>query len=464
MTISTANALVALLGTDQVLQGAAISDRYITDWSEIPGKRPCVLIRPRTTEEVSTALKYCHDNRIAVITQGGLTGLVGGATVHCGESIVISMERMNNIEQIDAQSGVMLTQAGALLQTVQNTAADQGLHFGVDFGSRGSCTVGGMIATNAGGNGVIQYGMMRDQVLGMEVVLADGTVLPMLRPMVKNNTGYDLKHFFIGSEGTLGIVTRVMLRLHPEPQSRLTALVAFPGFAGALELLKSLRANMPNQIAAFELMWQDFWQWSLEHQKLASPFADTYPLYSLIDLSGTQHEQTAAVFETVLEHGADNGFLLDATIAQSQMQAQALWKIREAPVLIYNQMHPPVNFDVSVPLAHIGAFADACVEALSQRWPGHVTIRFGHIGDGNLHLSTDGAYVDGDESAVEAVIYQIVADFGGSVSAEHGIGLHKKPYLSLSRSPQEIEAMRLIKQALDPYSILNPGKIFDPKS
>ncbi len=224
--------LIALqnrLGVDVVLTGDAIEARYHTDWSGTPPVQPLALVRPRTTEEVSAALRLCHEHRVAVVPQGGLTGLAGAAVPVEG-CVAISMERMNAIEDINSRSMLMTVQAGATLQAVQEAAVEAGMVFGVDLGARGSCQIGGNVSTNAGGNGVLQHGMMREQVLGLEVVLADGTVLPMLRPMIKNNTGYDLKHFFIGAEGTLGVITRVLLRLRPQPRAKVTALVAMPGF------------------------------------------------------------------------------------------------------------------------------------------------------------------------------------------------------------------------------------------
>lgn len=457
---SIAAKLTTLLGDDLVTPQADIPPHYRTDWSEIPGQQPAALVRPRSTADVQKTLQYCHQQRITVVPQGGRTGLAGSATVIRPDCIVLSMERMHHIEALDTQADTMLVQAGTTLEAVQQAAAAHGLLFSVDLGARGSCQIGGAVATNAGGNGVLQHGMMRDQVLGLEVVLADGTVLPMLRPMIKNNTGYDLKHFFIGSEGTLGVITRVLLRLFPAPQARLTALIALPDYAAALALLSQLKQHFPAEVAAFELMWQDFWHWSLTHQHLKSPFEKDHPFYALIDLSGNNTQSLQSGLEQLLASAFENGLIQDATIAQSQTQAQALWKIREATAEFFAGMHPPINFDVSVPITQIGAFADACASALAARWPGHVTVRFGHVGDSNLHLSTDGAHIDGSDKEVEQLIYQTVADFGGSVSAEHGIGLHKKAYLGASRTEQELATMKLIKQALDPLHILNPGKIF----
>jgi len=447
------------LGAEVVLVGDAVEARYHTDWSGTPPVAPWALVRPRSTEEVSTALRLCHAHRVPVVPQGGLTGLAGGAVPVEG-GVAISLERMHAIEDINARSAVMQVQAGATLQAVQEAAVEAGLVFGVDLGARGSCQIGGNVATNAGGNGVLQHGMMREQVLGLEVVLADGTVLPMLRPMIKNNTGYDLKQFFIGAEGTLGVITRVLLRLRPMPQAKATALVAMPSFDQALAVLQRMQRRFGNSVAAFELMWDNFVQASVQWQHLQAPFAERHPFLALIDVDGKDEASLREAVEEALGEAMEAGDVVDAVIAQSQTQAKTLWKLREAPAELNTHMHPPINFDVSLPQSEIGKFADAIQAAFDARWPGHFTLFFGHVGDGNLHVSTDGASVRGECEAVEAELYRVVGAFHGSVSAEHGIGLHKKPFLAMSRTPAELAAMRAIKAALDPLGLMNPGKVF----
>ncbi|QBK03919.1 FAD-binding oxidoreductase [Hylemonella gracilis] len=451
--------LTATLGPDLVLPGPEVPETYHTDWSGAPPVRPLALARPRNTPQVSALMRLCSAHRVPVVPQGGRTGLAGGAVPVPG-CVLLSLERMHAIEQVDARTAVLKAQAGATLQAVQEAAQSVGLQFGVDLGARGSCQIGGNVATNAGGNGVLQFGMLREQVLGLEVVLADGTVLPMLRPMIKNNTGYDLKQFFIGAEGTLGIVTRVLLRLRPRPGARTTALLALPHFDAALALLARLRTYFGNDVAAFELMWDDFVQTSLAWQQLQAPFAQAHPLLALVDLDGRDEGGLHATVETVLDEALQAGEVVDAVLAQSTAQARALWKLREAPAEFPTRLRPPINFDVSLPQADIGRFADACRATLDARWPGHHTLFFGHVGDSNLHVTTDGASIDHQTELLEDLLYELVARFQGSVSAEHGIGLHKKPYLDLSRTPQELAAMRAIKQALDPLNLLNPGKIF----
>lgn len=455
--------LISTLGADVAQRGADVPERYHTDWSGTPPQRPLALVRPRSTQEVSAVLRLCTAHQVAVVPQGGLTGLAGAAVPSQG-AIALSLERMNTIESTDTRAGLMQVQAGVTLQAVQEAAVAAGMVFGVDLGARGSCQIGGNVATNAGGNGVLQHGMMREQVLGLEAVLADGTVLPMLRPMIKNNTGYDLKQFFIGAEGTLGVVTRVLLRLRPAPQATATTLVAMPDFDAALAVLKRMQSRFGNSVAAYELMWDSFVQASLSWLKLGAPFAERHPLLALINVDGKNESQLQGDVQQVLEEAMEAGEVLDAIVAQSVAQAQTLWKLREAPAELNNNMHPAINFDVSLPQADIGRFAQACEAALSARWPAKHALYFGHVGDGNLHVSVDGKTVGGTPEAIEAVeaeLYRLVGEFQGSVSAEHGIGLHKKPYLQASRTPQELAVMRSIKQALDPLGLMNPGKVFD---
>ena len=457
--------LVAALGAEAVRWGDAIDARYQADWSGAAPVRPLALLRPASTGDVAAALRICHAHRVPVVPQGGLTGLAGGAMPQA-DAMALSLERLNAIEQVDTLSATLTVQAGATLQAVQEAALSAGLMFGVDLGARGSCQIGGNLATNAGGNGVVQFGMMREQTLGLEVVLADGTLLPMLRPMLKNNTGYDLKQWFIGSEGTLGIITRAVLKLHPAPRARVSTLIALPDYASAVRLLRLLQAHFPGALAAFELMWEDFFSTSLHWSQATSPLPQAYPFTVLAEVTGRDEAALADSLQAALAEAMDEGFVLDAVVAQSQAQAQALWRIREATAEFPTQL-VPINFDISLPIDQIGDFAEQCVLALSQRWPGQRTLRFGHLGDGNLHLTTDARSLGGDIPAaqaaheVEQIVYALLAKRGGSVSAEHGIGLHKKPYLHASRTPAELAAMRAIKQALDPLNLLNPGKVFD---
>ena len=348
-------ALARSVGADRVQAGDAIPTRHHADWSGAPPVAPLALLR------------LCSERRVPVVPQGGLTGLAGAAVPSPG-AIALSLDRMNAIESIDAAASTLTVQAGATLSAVQEAAAAQGLQFGVDLGARGSCQIGGNLSTNAGGNGVLQFGMMREQTLGLEVVLADGSVLPMLRPMLKNNTGYDLKQFFIGAEGTLGVITRAVLRLYPAPRARATALVALTDFDAALALLGRLQSRFPRAVAAFELMWRDFVETSLKWQGLREPFEAVHPLAALVDVVGDDEASLRTALEETLGEAMEAGQASDAAIAQSQAQVQAFWKIREATAELPVHMHPPINFDVSLPMAEIGRFADACRAAFDARW------------------------------------------------------------------------------------------------
>jgi FAD/FMN-containing dehydrogenase len=467
MTINQAATLAATLaalrdalGEDAVRVDDQIGERSMTDWTRHAPTRPAALLLPRTTEQVSRALTICNNARQPVVPQGGMTGLAGGAIPRAAD-IALSLDRMAGIEEIDVSSATMTVRAGTTLQAAQEAALEAGFELALDLGARGSCQIGGNLATNAGGNRVIQSGMARDQVLGLEVVLANGAVLSSLNKMVKNNTGYDLKHWFIGSEGTLGVITRAVLRLHPQRASRHTALVALDHYAAAVSLLRRLGTRFGNDIGAFEIMWPDFYDLGVSWTATArSPFAEAHPLYALIEhVSFDPHddgEQFAAVLTDALEAGA----VRDAVIAQSVADAQALWAIRECTAEFPARLDP-VNFDVSLPIGEIGAFADRCRAALDREWPGNRSYFFGHIGDSNLHLTVDGHSVPGVEHhTVYAFVYEMLAPLRGSVSAEHGIGSLKREFLPISRSSEELAAMAAIKHALDPNGILNPGKLF----
>jgi FAD/FMN-containing dehydrogenase len=407
--------------------------------------------------EVSAALRLCNEKGVAVVPQGGLTGLAGGATPQAGQ-IVLSLERLKGVEEIDRDSATMTVLAGTPLEIAQKAAEEAGLYLALDIGSRGSCQIGGNIATNAGGNHVIRYGMARAQVLGLETVLADGTILTSLTKVMKNNTGYDLNQLFIGSEGTLGVVTRVVLRLHTRPRSKSTALVATTGYEATVGLLRRLQEAL-GEIGAFEAMWPDFYRYVANHPSTGiKPMADTHPFYALAEFHGSQPERDRERLEEGLGAAIESGDALDALIAQSEREARSFWTIREGAAL---DLFPYlINFDVSAPTAQLGALAERLKAALLARWPEGNFYVYGHIGDGNIHLS---AWVGGTLESVahemDEIVYGEVRRIGGSISAEHGIGALKRAYLGHSRSPAEIDVMCRIKAALDPKGTLNPGKV-----
>jgi FAD/FMN-containing dehydrogenase len=446
MTSLFLSELAQTLGS-AVLTGEAVSAKYRTDMSLSGAALPLAVIRPRTTEEVSNALRICHAHGIGVVPQGGLTGLAGGANPGADQA-VISLELMRGVEEIDVASATMTVKAGTPLEVAQQAAADAGMFLGLDLGARGSCQIGGNLATNAGGIRVIRYGMAREQVLGLEAVLAEGTVISSMNKMLKNNAGYDLKHLFIGSEGTLGIITRAVLRLHPPPGNLKTALCALSSYEDVVKLLRTAQATIGN-IAAFEALWRDYHAYTSTALKLQF-FEDPHPFWVIIE--------SADDMEEFLGGALESGLIADCIIATSEAQARDMWSVREG--LAIDDLPNIINFDVSLPIAAIGDFAAACTSALKSRWPTVHVFCYGHIGDSNLHISVSTQYGPGEDMhTVDDIVYGALKPFNGSISAEHGIGTLKRPYLAQSRSPAELSLMRTLKKALDPKGILNPGKV-----
>lgn len=359
----------------------------------------------------------------------------------------------------------MTVWAGTPLEAVQRAARDAGFYFALDLGARGSCAIGGNLSTNAGGNRVIRYGMTRELVLGLEVVLPDGTIVTSLNKMLKNNAGYDLKHLFIGSEGTLGIITRVVLRLHPQPQCTMSALCALPDYAAVVRLLGAARSGLGPLLSAFEVMWPDYWDVVTKRVGVRAPVADGHGLYVLVEAQGTDDTIDGPRFERWLEKLLEDGALSDAALAQSLADTQAFWGLRDACAEFFPTLGPHISYDVGLAVNDMDAYAARCRSALAATIPGCQSVYYGHIGDGNLHLV---AWVDGlsvaeqPKEAMDTVIYGLVREFRGSVSAEHGIGTAKKKWLGHARSVEEIALMNVIKNALDPRGLLNPGKVVGP--
>ena len=450
--------LTAALGADAVLTGEAAAERAKSPWTRLG--TPRALLRPRTTEEVSAALRICHAVGAPVSAWGGKTGLVSGARAE-GE-IALSLDRMNAIEEIDTVGTTMTVQAGCVLQTACEAAEATGLMLPLDLGARGSATIGGNIATNAGGNRVLRYGMMRDMVLGVEAVLADGTVVSSMNHLMKNNTGYDLKQLFIGSEGTLGIVTRAVIRLRTRPVSQDTALVAVDTFEQLPALLHFLDRRLGGTLSAFEVMWADFYELvTTEPAKGRAPIPYGHAYYVLIDGMGGDEAADAERFEAVLGEALETGLIADAVVAKSLAEREAIWGLRD-DVGQTSRRGPSHTFDVSLRISDMEGYVADVRGALAARWADPTAFVFGHLGDGNIHLVI-GVGEGGPEvrKAVEEIVYQPLATIGGSISAEHGVGLQKRAYLGLSRNPGEIALMRTLKGVLDPKNILNRGKIFE---
>jgi FAD/FMN-containing dehydrogenase len=448
--------LQAILGDRAVLAGPAEAERRSRDYNTV-GPPPEVVVYPVSTEEVSQVLKLCNDLRRPVVPQGGLTGLSGGATPGRQGMVALSLDRMRAIEEIDLDAAVITVQAGAVLQTVQDAADAASMLFPLDLGGRGSAQVGGLIGTNAGGNRVLRYGMMRDLVMGVEAVLADGSVVSSLNKMQKNNTGYDLKQLFIGSEGTLGVVTRANLKLFPKPAGAATALCGLDSYDAVLALLRRARAMLGGTLSAFEVMWNDFYEMGVREFG-RRPLDGPHALYVLLDALGADPEADAARFEALITAAIEAGEVDDAVIAQSSQQTRELWKIRETPAEFPRIFSPHIPFDVSVPTGQIGDFAAAIDRRIKAALPALNTVYFGHVADSNLHVGVQTAHGE-DPAAVKQAVYDVVRDFKGSISAEHGVGTEKKKYLGYSRSPAELALMRALKHTMDPHGVLNPGKV-----
>ena len=455
----TLEALRAIVGPAHVLTGDDVSSRRV-DWMTGAPCQAGAIVRPADTEQLSTVMRACYELQQPVVTHGGLTGLVHGAEASPDE-LVISLERLTAIEEIDQVGGTLTVQAGAPLQRVQEAAKEVGLQFPLDLGARGSCTIGGNIATNAGGVRVIRYGMMRQQVLGLEAVMADGRVVSSMNRMLKNNAGFDLKQLFIGSEGTLGIVTRAVLRLQPPTPSEQTAMVACPSFEALTGLLSHMGKALGGGLGAFEVMWQNHYRLLTETLgRHTPPIATEHPFYVIIESLGSDAERNANQFSEALESALENALIVDAVIAQSTTQRDGLWAIREDIEGLVKGLAPVLTFDVSLPIADMQRYTDALEAQLTKRWAEARLVVFGHLGDGNLHISVCAGSAEVEvRREVEAMVYQPLAALGGSVSAEHGIGLEKRPWLSTCRSSAEIELMHTLKQALDPLNLLNRGKV-----
>jgi FAD/FMN-containing dehydrogenase len=449
--------LRSLLPPGAVIDGAEVNATTLTPFGR-PLGTPLALVKPGSTAEVSAVVRLCHAAGQPVVPWGGKTGLVDGAVAD--GAVALARERMNRIEEIDPVAATMTVEAGCILQNVCEAAEAKGLLFPLDLGARGSATIGGNIATNAGGNRVIRYGMMRDLVLGLEAVLADGTVLSSLNSLIKNNAGYDVKQLFIGSEGTLGIVTRAVLRLRPRPASQDTAFVAVDSFDALPRFLRHIESALGGTLSAFEVMWDDFYRLvTTAPAKGRPPIPYGHPYYVLVESLGAEQAEDSARFERALAAALETGDLVDAVIAKSQVERNQMWGLRDDVIQLARNF-PIFGFDVSLRIADMESYVAEIRQSLTARWPKSTLVVFGHLGDGNLHVIA-GVGDAGDEAqhAVEAIVYGALRPRGGSISAEHGIGLEKCPYLAWSRGPEEMALMRRLKQALDPANILNPGKV-----
>ncbi len=452
--------IAGVVGPQGLLTGEDVSGRA-ADFMGMTHVQAKAIVRPGSTAELSEVMMLCHAAGQSVVPAGGYTGLVHGADCQ-PDDIQISLERMRAIEGIDPVGRTMTVGAGCPVQAVQEAAAEAGLKFAVDWGARGTATVGGGISTNAGGNSVVRYGMMRDNVLGIEAVLADGTVISAMNSLLKNNAAYDLKQLFIGTEGTLGIVTRAVLKLHSAPLSTNTALLALESFDAVQALFVHVGKRLGAMLTSFEVMWNSFYQLiAIDTGDHNPPLPGGHGYYVIVEASGTDQERDAVLFETVLGEALEQGIAADAVIAASKAQAEQIWAIRDDIKSLTMRTMPAVTFDVSLPIVAM----DGYVRQLEQNARAALgesmkLVVFGHIGDGNLHIILGAQpFTPETRHKIEELVYTALIPHRGSVSAEHGIGLEKRDWLQITRSPEELALMRGLKAAMDPTNILNPGKV-----
>ncbi|ESZ88776.1 MAG: FAD-linked oxidase [Blastomonas sp. CACIA14H2] len=445
------------LGPGGVLTGDDVTARSCDPFTHVPPASPA-LLRPQSTEDVARIMRLCHDARQPVVVHGGRTGVCGGAVAQENE-LVVSLERMRRIIDIDPVSATMTVEAGAAIEAVQDAAAAHGLFYPIDLGSKGTATIGGTIAANAGGNRVIRWGMTRQNVLGLEVVLADGTVLDLLNRFLKNNTGYDLKQLFIGSEGTLGVVCKAVLRLVPLPTTQQVALVSLNRYGDVLELLG--RARTLQQLSAFEVMWQDYYATVATDpaRRIVDPGAE---FFVLIECMGHSKAADEEAFSALLEHALEDGLLVDAVVASSARQVDDIWRVREGSEILMREMGPFVSFDISVDIRRADEFVAAVNAGLATSLGGYRAVAFGHLGDGNIHIGVHtGPATLAHKHAIERCVYDVVRDFGGALTAEHGIGTAKREFLPDHITPAALATMRTVRHALDPGRLINRNVLFE---
>ena len=460
--------LQTLLGATDVLTGTD-AQPHLQDWRKrYRGQALCVA-RPGTTAEVAAVVRACAAAGVAIVPQGGNTSLVGGATPEpAGHSIVLSLQRMDRVRRMDVANQTITVEAGCILQQLQQAAADAGWLFPLSMGSEGSCTIGGNLGTNAGGTQVLRYGNTRELCLGLEVVTPQGEVLDMLSGLRKDNTGYDLRDLYIGSEGTLGVITAATLRLYPQPRAQLTAWAAVPSVQAATELLNLARERLGASLTGFEMMAQFALELVDRHfPQLRVPLYQDTPYCVLLENSDQESEEHArALFESLLESAMEQGCVTDAIVAENLSQAQNLWHMRESISLAQAEEGLNIKHDISLPISAIADFVAQTDAALAAAIPGVRIVNFGHLGDGNLHYNVQAPvgvdpadFLREQEPAINTLVFDAVQRFQGSISAEHGIGQLKRDTLPDYKSPVALQLMQAVKQALDPQGIMNPGRV-----
>lgn len=442
---------------------------FLRDWrGQWTGAARAVL-QPETVEDVAAAVRWCSANAVSIVPQGGNTGLSGGATPDAsGTSVVLSLARMKRVRSVDLANDTITVDAGCILAEVQAAASEAGRFFPLSLAAEGSCTIGGNLATNAGGTAVLRYGNIRELCLGLEVVTAQGEVWDGLRGLRKDNSGYDLRDLFIASEGTLGIITGAVLRLFPQPSARVAAFAALGSPADAVALLKDARNALGSMLTAFELVSSTSLDMVVEHLPgRRSPFEGKSPWYVLLEISDLGPEERAReLLETILANAFEKSWVSDAVVASSVAQSRALWELREAISEAQAAAGKAIKHDVALPISAIPSFLDAADQAVHALDPTARLVTFGHLGDGNLHYNLspppgdDGTALAHLLSAMNQAVHDIVVDLGGTFSAEHGLGQLRAGEAARYKSPVELDLMRRIKSALDPENLMNPGKVF----
>ncbi|MBX3618506.1 MAG: FAD-binding oxidoreductase [Rhizobacter sp.] len=467
MSDALVNALRTAVGAAHVLVEGDLT-AYEQDWRRRYRGRALAVVRPGSTTEVAAVVKLCGRYGAGLVPQGGNTGLVGGSVPDdSGTQVLLSLSRMNRVRALDAANLTLTVEAGCILQSVQEAAAAQGLLFPLSLAAEGSATIGGNLATNAGGTQVLRYGNARELCLGLEVVTAQGEVWDGLTGLRKDNTGYDLRDLFIGSEGTLGIITAATLKLYPQPAARTTALAALPSLDSAVALLQMSQARLGAGLTGFEVMNRFSLSLVRKHfPQLRQPLPEA-EWTVLLEQSDTESEAHArSLFEALLESAMEDGLITDAAVAESIEQSHAMWHLRESIPLAQPEEGPNIKHDISLPVSRIPEFVVATDAALQAAHPGTRSVNFGHLGDGNLHynlqapLGVDGAeFLRQHEHSVNTIVYDAVTAFGGSISAEHGVGALKREELTQRKPPVALQMMRAIKRALDPQGLMNPGRV-----
>ncbi len=455
-------ALTQIVGADKLLSDADSRAHYGRDWTKAHEPRPAVIVLPSSIEQVQAIVRLANEHGVALVPSGGRTGLSGGAVAANGE-IVVAFDRMNKILSFDATDRQVVCQPGVVTEQLQNFAEEHQLFYPVDFASSGSSQIGGNVATNAGGIKVIKYGLTRDWVVGMKVVTGDGTLLDLNKGLIKNATGYDLRHLFIGSEGTLGLIVELTMKLATPPKDPTVLVLAVDAMESAMHVLQTFQSRLP--LMAFEFFSEKALRHVIAEKGLQRPCETVGDFYALIEFENLT-EQTMEQAMEAFEFCVEQGWALDGTLSQNSSQARDLWRLREDISETISRFTPYKN-DISVKVSQVPAFLREVDAIVTQQYPDFEIIWFGHIGDGNVHLNIlkpeglDKAVFFKQCAEVSLDIFASVQRFGGSISAEHGVGLLKKPFLAYSRSAEEIAYMKAMKKLFDPRGIMNPGKIFD---